>query len=47
MNKVLKNVLSYTTKLAMNTAKLSVNTTCSFVYYQPRIPDRVRDLKKK
>lgn len=47
----LKNVKSQSAKVLANVSlkvgKMSANSACAYIYHQPKMPDGLRELKKK
>lgn len=42
----MRTVLDVTAKAAKEVCKITANTACMFLLYQPELPERVRKLKK-
>lgn len=47
MSKIKKVLLSLTAKGAYSTAKSEADSACFCFAYQPKMPQKVKDLKKK
>lgn len=39
-------IVGYIGKAAMSVAKIEANSTCSYLTYQPKKPDAVKNLRK-
>ena len=46
MKKVTEAVLTGIAKISKETAKKDANSACTFLMYQPQIPETVKQLKK-
>lgn len=47
MNKFMVAAIALIGKVALGTALLSVNTTCSWIAHQPEVPKNLKSYKKK
>lgn len=45
MKKYLLKIMKYSGDLAVATARISTNTTCTWYIHQPKIPNSVKNLK--